>query len=170
MAVAALAAVPVLTSCGNDDNYGDTWKDYKAWREINEQWFNEQAATGRFDKVTPAYNAGGTFLLRFIGDKDANAGNLQPLYTSTATVNYQVHLYDGTKIDSAGNYTSLLSSSSLISGWSEVIMRMHVGDSVEAILPYGLGYGTVGTSGVNPYSALRFNIRLTDVPTYQVKP
>ena len=176
VAVAMMAAVPVLSSCDDDDDQSKNWETYKEWREDNQAWFDAQAAaTGAdgqslFKKYTPSYNAAGTFLMRFIGDPAENAGNLQPLFTSTATVNYQVHLYDGTRIDSAANYTSQLSSVYLIAGWSEMIMRMHVGDSIEAILPYGLGYGSTGSTSVNPYSALRFNIRLTDVPTYVVRP
>lgn len=174
--MAAVAISGAITACGDDDDDQDNWKKYEQWRLDNQAYIDDMAAKkgadGKplFTSITPSYNPAGTFLMRFIGDPAENADNLQPLYTSTATVNYTVHLYDGTRIDSAANYTSQLSSPSLISGWSETITRMHVGDSVESILPYNLAYGASGNTSVLPYSTLRFNIKLVDIPQYEVRP
>lgn len=175
LAVISLVLSFAMTACGDDDSSQTTWEQFTDWRNKNNAWITEQAAlvdaSGKpiYTKYQPRYNQT-QFLMRFINDTTETRGNLQPMYTSTATVNYAVYLYDGTRIDSAANYTSQLSSQSLIDGWSEIITRMHVGDSVEAILPYVLGYGSSGASAVYPYSALRFNIRLTNVPYYEVRP
>lgn len=173
---AVLAATMTFPACDDVDDGKTNWERYADWRNQNETWIQEQIekkdASGKalFTKYSPIYNSQVQFLMRFIGDPAANTGNLQPMYTSTATVNYTVHLCDGTRIDSSYHYTSQLSSQYLINGWSEIITRMHVGDSVEAILPYTLGYGQSGTTGVPPYSALRFNVKLVDVPNYETRP
>ncbi len=165
----------IAPGCDDDDNNKTNWERYADWRNKNNDWVEQQAnrtgADGKtlYTKYQPRYDQT-QFLMRFINDTTETAENLRPMYTSTATVNYAVYLYDGTRIDSAASYTSQLSSQGLIKGWSEIITRMHVGDSVEAILPYVLGYGSSGATGVYPYSALRFNIRLTDVPYYEVRP
>lgn len=174
VALSMLSIGFIATSCDDDDEE-TTWERYTDWRNDNNAWIAEKAAlldaNGNhvFTAYQPRYSAT-QFLMRFVNDTTETSGNLQPYFTSTATVNYSVYLYNGTRIDSAANYTSELSSSSLIGGWSEIITRMHVGDSVEAILPYVLGYGASGATSVYPYSALRFNIRLTDVPAYEVRP
>lgn len=170
----AVALNVAITACGDDDDVN--YDNYKQWREANQAYFDQQAeatdAAGKplYGKYTPVYNSQNTFLMRFVEDPAANADNLQPLYTSSATVNYKVHLYDGTPIDSGYHYTTALNSAYLISGWSEAVTRMHVGDTTEVILPYMLGYGVTTSGGVPPFSVLRFNLRLVDVPTYEVRP
>ena len=47
---------------------------------------------------------------------------------------------------------------------------MHVGDTVQIIIPYDLAYGQSGSGSIPPYSALRFNMRLMDVPGYEARP
>lgn len=173
IAIAIIA--PAIVSCGDTDDQ-TTWEEYTDWREANEAWIKQQAAlTGDDGKplytaYAPSYSPQGTIYYRFIGDTEANKDNLQPFFTSSATVNYTLHLYDGTRVDSAANYTSTLNSPSLITGWATTIMLMHVGDSIEAILPYGVAYGPSGTGSIKPYSALRYNIKLTDIPAYEIRP
>lgn len=167
----AFAGAAFITSCSNDDD--DT--DYTAWSKTNEEYLQQQAnlknpdGTPIFTRYTPMYDGNAYILYRFIGDPAENAGNLQPLYTSTVTVNYQVHLCDGTKIDSAANYTNTLSDQGFIAGWPMAICRMHVGDSIEALLPYQQAYGASGYSNVPPFSTLRFNLRLVDIPAYEIR-
>ncbi len=175
MVMAVMLFGAVLSACDDDDNNKSTWERYADWRNKNTAWIEEQIAAKApdgsplFTVYNPRYNHA-QFLMRFINDTTLTRGNIRPYFTSTATVNYTVHLYEGTRIDSAAAYTSQLSSQGLIDGWSEIITRMHVGDTVEAILPYNLAYGSSGATSTPPYSALRFNIRLTDVPYYEVRP
>ena len=45
---------------------------------------------------------------------------------------------------------------------------MYVGDSAEIICPYNMAYGESYVSSlIQPYSALRFNVRLVDVYAYE---
>lgn len=173
-ALVLAVAAPMLTACSDDTK--TTWEEYADWREENQAWINKQLALtdaqGKplFTTFTPSYAPANTIHYRFVNDPAENAGNLQPYYTSTVTVNYTVRLCNGTKIDSAANYTSTLNDSGLIPGWALAIQQMHCGDSIEAILPYNVAYGTTGSGSVPPYSALRFNLRLVDIPGYEVRP
>ena len=57
-----------------------------------------------------------------------------------------------------------------MSGWAIGIPQMHCGDTVELIVPYGVGYGAQNTGTIKPYSNLRFNIRLVDIPYLEAPP
>ncbi|MDE6074493.1 MAG: FKBP-type peptidyl-prolyl cis-trans isomerase, partial [Muribaculaceae bacterium] len=48
--------------------------------------------------------------------------------------------------------------------------KMHVGDSVEVIIPYQAGYGASSSGSILPYSTLRFGIKLVNIPYYEVRP
>lgn len=176
-AAICLSVVPaVLTACDDDDDLTTTWEKYAEWRNKNETWLNSQTSlTGPdgkplFTKIVPTVNPSGIVYMRWFGDRNANNANLQPLYTSTVTVNYAVYLYDGTRVDSAANYTVQLNSQSLIPGWATSIQQMHVNDTVEVLMPYNVAYGASGSGEVLPYSTLRFNLRLVDIPNYETRP
>ena len=59
--------------------------------------------------------------------------------------------------------------SKVISGWGIVLQEMHVGDSVEVLIPYQSAYGAIGYGSVPPYSNLKFNIKLVDIPYWETK-
>ena len=40
---------------------------------------------------------------------------------------------------------------------------MVVGDEAEIIIPWYLAYGDKGTKGINPYTALKFRIKLEEI-------
>jgi FKBP-type peptidyl-prolyl cis-trans isomerase FklB len=172
--VSALLALTTFSAC-LDDNNDDDLSKYTDWLNTNTAWLNEQAALKNADgsayytKVVPAWDSSQYVLMHYFEDPTANEGNLQPLYTSACEVNYTVRLYDGTLVDSAANFTAALNSG-LISGWSIAVMQMHVGDTAQVVMPYNVAYGTTGTTGIDPYSALRFNIRLVDITDYENRP
>lgn len=174
--IAALCCVTVV-SCSDEQ---DTWEKYTEWRELNNQWLTELQARKNTDgssyykTIVPSYAPGTYVLLHKFGDPDANADKLTPLYTSTVDVRYELHLYDGTPVDSSttlttngpGIYRTALNS--VILGWPIALCgEVHCGDSVEIICPYDVAYGSTGSGDILPYSALRFNIRLVDIPHYE---
>ena len=59
---------------------------------------------------------------------------------------------------------------SVIPGWVIAMEDMRVGDTAEVLVPYQQGYGTSTTSGILPYSALKFNVRLVDIVDYEKNP
>ncbi|MDE7141698.1 MAG: FKBP-type peptidyl-prolyl cis-trans isomerase, partial [Muribaculaceae bacterium] len=112
-------------------------------------------------------------LIHWFNDRSETAGNLQPYLTSTVTTKYIGYLYDGTEFDTSadntdGTFTTPVSG--VISGWQIALQNMHVGDTVQILVPYASAYGAQSSGVIQPYSALRFNMRLTDIADYEVKP
>lgn len=161
------------TSCKDDDSKS-TWEAYTEWRENNETWLAEQEAlrnpngTNYYERVVPAWNRQAYVLVHWFNDRKENAGNLTPMLTSTIEAAYKGRLYNDEPFDSATNFVSSLSG--VIEGWQVALMSMHVGDTVQIIIPYALGYGSTGSGAIPPYSALQFNMRLKDIPFYETRP
>lgn len=176
IALAATAAL-VQSACSNDDE--QLWEEYADWRNANISWMDTQAkrtnadGTPYYTKVVAPWDVTAYVLMHHI--EGPNSENLVPLSSSTVDVRYHLHLYDGTPVDSsstntqygAGIFRSTLNSDNLISGWKLALQNMHVGDSVEVLIPYAQAYGTTNNGVIKPYSSLRFNLRLVDIPYYE---
>lgn len=167
-------------SCVDNDN--DNWDDYKEWRETNESWLLEQSqrintdGSSYYHKVVPAWDKTAYVYVHYFNDTTLTRDNLSPLYTSTVDVKYIGRLYDGTAFDSSYLNTSPADSifrtqlSSVINGWTIALSNMHIGDSCEVLIPYQWAYGANKYGTIKPYSALRFNIKLVDIPFYETRP
>jgi FKBP-type peptidyl-prolyl cis-trans isomerase FklB len=167
----------MLAACvGNDTT---TWEEYKDWRELNQSWLEEmQAKTDDngdpyYKVVVPSWNPAAYVLIHYFNDRSETEGNLSPLYTSTVDVRYNLYDCEGDTIDSSDSNTtygagiSRLKLSSTIEGWAIAMEDMRCGDTVEVVVPYASAYGSTATSSIYPYSNLRFNIRLVDIPFYE---
>ena len=118
-----------------------------------------------------------------IGDKYGNAhkqesglmylpraqgtGSATPQPGQTVTVNYELHLLDGTLVDSSaqhgGPFSFKLGAGKVIAGWEEALPYMHKGEKRTLIVPYWLGYGTAGRPpAIPPRATLVFEIELVD--------
>lgn len=166
-----LGAAMFLTSCESEEI--KNWNDYADWREANDNWLHEQTVTGKFTRIVPEWNENLNILMRWENDRELTKNNLTPYYTSAVRVKYKGWLYDGTPFDSSYVYSDScvnLLPSSLIDGWVIALERMHVGDKVELIVPYAAAYGSASYGSVSPYSNLRFELELRDIPAYEVRP
>jgi len=100
-----------------------------------------------------------------------------PQYSDSVRINYRVRLiptdnypegqvidqsYKTDKLDPELNIPSSFVLSSLIDGVSTAIMHMHPGDFWRVYIPYGLGYGTSTRNSIPGYSALIYEINLTE--------
>lgn len=160
-------------ACSTDDN--NVWEDYENWRDANEAWILEQAARTNpdgslyFDKVSPDWDPSQYILMHFFNDRSETAGNLTPYLTSTVDVKYIGRLYNDEVFDSSYTLTTYGDSiyrtkpANVIQGWQIALENMHVGDSVEMIIPYRSGYGAADNGVIKPYSALHFNVKLVNV-------
>lgn len=169
-----------ISSC--DLNSTDYWEEYKDWREANNEWIERMEDTLDADgnlfytKIVPSWNTGGYILIHYFNDTTETMANLKPLSTSTVDIKYYGRMYDDTPFDSSYTYTDPADSvyreylPNFISGMSIAIQNMHVGDTVQAVVPYGLAYGGSGYSVIYPYSHLIFNIRLVDIYGYEIRP
>ncbi|MCM1076154.1 MAG: FKBP-type peptidyl-prolyl cis-trans isomerase [Bacteroides sp.] len=169
----------IATSCDDDNN---NWDNYSEWREANEAYFDEQKfmmedGANVYQSVTPAWNPSATILMRYLNDRSKTVGNLSPMLTSTVYVKYIGRLYNGLAFDSSYTQTASYGDSlfmttpgEVIQGWTIALTNMRVGDSARVIIPYKLGYGVSGSGAIPPYSTLEFDIKLVDIPYYEVRP
>lgn len=169
-----LALIP---ACKSDDN--DLYNSYKEWLEANENWLNEQKArknadgTPYYETVVPSWNPGAYVLIHYFNDRSLTADNLSPLSTSTIDTRYIGHYYNDVPFDSSYNQVTPAPGvfrtqlTEVIEGWTIAFETMHVGDTAEIIIPYESAYGVSLTTGIAPYSNLRFNTRLIDIPYYE---
>ena len=105
-------------------------------------------------------------------------GTVSPNFTDSIRINYRVRLIptdnypDGqvidrsfmtAKLDPNVNIPSSFKVSSLIEGVATAIINMHCGDFWMVYIPYGLGYGSKDKSSIPGYSALIYEINLTEI-------
>lgn len=179
LGIIALVAAALVACTGDDET---TWDKYTDYREANNAWLVEMQGlknsdgTPYYNIVVPDWNPGSFILMHYFNDRAETEGNLTPLYTSTVDVRYYLHLYDGEPADSSTNLTTngpgiyRAQVNSLIQGWAVALSEMRCGDTVEIIVPYGLAYGAQSVGSILPYSNLRFNMRLVDIPYYEASP
>ena len=115
--------------------------------------------------------------MRYLNDRSKTVGNLSPMLTSTVDVKYIGRLYNDVPFDSSFTNTASYGDSlfrttpgEVIQGWTIALMNMRVGDSARIIIPYMLGYGASGSGSIPPYSTLVFDVKLVDIPYYEVRP
>ncbi|MDE6383332.1 MAG: FKBP-type peptidyl-prolyl cis-trans isomerase [Paramuribaculum sp.] len=171
----AAVAIPAVVSCGSDNN----WEDYKDWREANNTWYEQQVArtnpdgTPYFTAVSPAWLPNNGVLIHYFNDRKETEGELSPYITSTVAVKYKGHLYDGTGFDSTAvsgaDTVRTFPLSGVVKGWQVALTDMRVGDTAEVVIPFPMGYGETGSNSILPYSALRFGIKLVDIPSYEIR-
>ncbi len=178
--VIAASAIFITAACTSSEE--STWQRYTEWREANNAWLSQLQsrtdADGKpyYETVVPEWNTGTFVLIHYFNDRAETEGNLSPLYTSTIDTRYEVHLYDGTGVDSSTNLTTYgpgiyrSQLNNLVPGWGAALSKMRCGDTAEVIVPYALAYGNTSMGSVKPYSNLRFNIRLVDIYRYETSP
>lgn len=169
----------IATACNMDGD--NVWEDYRDWRETNEQWILDQASrtnddgTPYYTKLVPTWDKDSYILIHYFNDRNETKDNLTPLFTSTVDVKYIGRLYNDEPFDSSYAYTqwgdSILrtTQANLIEGWAIALSDMHVGDSCEILVPYQQAYGSSESGIIKPYSALKFNLKLVDIPYYETK-
>ncbi len=173
-----LLALPItasiISSCSNDD---DIWEKYAEWRNANLAWYQEQLSrtdtdgTPFYTLLTPAWYPGSGVLIHYYNDRTLTQNNLMPFVNSTVDVKYIGYYYNGNSFDSSfanADSSFVIKPSSTITGWQIALTNMHVGDSVDVVIPAEQAYNASTTSGVEPYSVLRFSIKLKDIPGYQL--
>lgn len=176
-ALFALSLAPLFSGCSDEETNEEK---YAEWKAANEQWLTEYQAktnpdgTPFYQTIVRPFDPSVFVLMHKFGDPDANTGNLTPLYNSTIDVRYKLHLLDGTPVDSSTNRTTPAPGvyraklNSLVLGWTLALCgNVFCGDSVEIICPCNVGYGSGGSGSILPFSALKFNIRLVDIPFYE---
>ena len=179
------AALAVMAMCAcKDDDVTSTWKEYAEWRKSNVSFFDEQKyATENgaqvYTPLSPAWNPGAQILIKYLSNRLDSYGKLSPMLNSTCSVKYIGRLYNGEAFDSSYNYTdsvAFFKPSEVIQGWTIALTNMRVGDSARIVIPYMQAYGATGSMSstgvynIPPYSTLVFDLKLVDIPYYEVRP
>ena len=169
-----------LTSCEESSEAGE----FDNWQQRNTQFIDSIAAVARANTyddwkvflaqgldTTKVWDNGYYVYCRVI---EEGCGTAHPLYTDNVLVNYRGRLMpsdtykDGYIFDSsysgelnpAFNVPVTLPLSGTVEGFCTAVQQMTDGDVWEVYIPYQLGYGAKGSSGVPAYSTLIFDINL----------
>lgn len=88
----------------------------------------------------------------------------KPTLNSTVSVYYTLSLINGQQVESNAQDPEPISFplSNVIQGWQQGLQLMQKGGKYKLYVPYELGYGHQGSNGIQPYSALIFEIELVD--------
>lgn len=89
----------------------------------------------------------------------------KPSASDTVTTHYHGTLVDGTVFDSSVDrgQPATFALDQVIPGWTEALQLMSVGAKYRLYLPAELAYGARGTRGIQPNSALIFEVELLDI-------
>lgn len=167
----AMALLIAFVSCNKEEN---NWEKYEDWRNANNDFIeakamelNAEGTAYAYEQISPDWDKGSVILMKKL---KRGTGTKNPLYTSYVDVMYKGSLYDGTVFDSTYSYVDSITTlkiSSTVQGFSMALTNMVVGDSCEIIIPAYAGYGEQERTGIPPYSALIFGVKLVDIPAYE---
>ena len=94
------------------------------------------------------------------------SGDEKPRHESVVSVHYRGKLINGLEFDSSykRNQPASFPVNGVISGWTEALQLMTVGDKWELIIPPDLGYGKKGAGNIiPPDSTLIFEVELLEI-------
>jgi len=93
------------------------------------------------------------------------SGTEQPTASSRVKVHYHGSLLDGTVFDSSVDRGKPISFglNQVISGWTEGVQLMVVGDKFKFYIPSKLGYGNEAAGKIAPGSLLVFEVELLEI-------
>ena len=98
--------------------------------------------------------------------EEGEAGADSPRASDTVTVHYHGTLIDGTVFDSSveRNQPATFGLNQVISGWTEGVQLMKVGDKYRFYIPPELAYGETGAGGIiGPNATLIFDVELLEI-------
>jgi FKBP-type peptidyl-prolyl cis-trans isomerase FklB len=104
--------------------------------------------------------------------RKGDAAAAKPKLEDTVVVHYAGTLIDGTKFDNSYDRGEPLTIavSGVITGWTEILQLMHIGDKMKVYVPSELGYGERGAgAGIPGGATLIFEMELLDIKPAAVK-
>ena len=190
-----------LSSCSENSN---TVEEYPNWKATNESKFNsvyaealKYIASGsdswkvikKWSYQDSIHNNPEDYILAQVITK--GNGTTSPIYTDSVRVHYEGRLLPSTsysegyvfdkswstdEYNPSTNVPTKLAVSNVVDGFSTALQNMHIGDRWRVYIPYQLGYGSAGTTGIPGYSTLVFDITLVSyyhvnvtVPDFKAK-
>ena len=178
-----------LTSCEESDEAGE----FDNWQQRNTQFIDSIAAVARANAYGDwkVFLAQGLDTAKVWGNEyyvycrvvEEGSGTAHPLYTDNVVINYSGRLIptatykDGYIFDSsysgelnpAFNVPVTMPLAGTVEGFCTAVQQMTDGDIWEVYIPYQLGYGATGTSGIPAYSTLIFDINLVSFHRHTIE-
>ena len=169
-----------LTSCDESSEAGE----FDNWQQRNTQFIDSIATVARANSYgdwkvilfqeldsTKQWGNGDYVYCRVI---EEGSGTTHPLFTDSVVVNYSGrlmpsatypdgYLFDSSykgELDPTFNVPATMLLSGTVNGFSTAVQQMTDGDVWEVYIPYQLGYGAEGRTGIPGYSTLIFDINL----------
>ena len=176
-----LIAPLCFMACSEDE---DTVEEFPDWKNRNEAYFDNiyEKAMGIEDgswKIIRNYSLEDTIPAGYadhivVEVLEEGTGSGCPMFTDSVLVHYRGRLLPSTSYSEGyvfdesyeGEFnpqTALprqLYVGGLIDGFTSALQYMHIGDRWRVYIPYQLGYGSTGSTGIPAYSTLVFDIAL----------
>ena len=178
-----------LTSCDESSDAGE----FDNWQARNVQFVDSIATVARAntygdwkiflaDGLNPEKEWSNEYYVYCQVIEEGN-GTTHPLFNDSVVINYSGRLipsatypdgylfdksYSG-ELNPSFNVPATLKLSETVSGFCTAIQNMTDGDIWKIYIPYMLGYGVNGTSGIPAYSTLIFDINLVSFHSSRAK-
>lgn len=161
------------SSCLSDDDPTD---EYDEWREANDAYITQvadsinDAGEPIYTRIVPIWEPTTYVLVKW--HRKAPEGSLKPLDNSLVDITYRGSLYNGTVFDDSfsnteyGDSITRTTPQNMVTGMHAALVNMAPGDSVTMVMPASAAYGSVGTTGINPYSTLIFDVAMKKIVKY----
>ncbi len=164
---AALCLTLSLSACSSN-----TDADQSAQSASADSVEVDRSGKGNFPKVDthefgqdPTIEAGKTDDFTTVAVKTLHEGDGAEITAEdTVLVNYELALWDGTKIESSfeSGTPASFRLNQVIPGWTHGLAGQHVGDRVQIVIPSQWGYGDVAQGSIPAGSTLVFVVDLID--------
>jgi FKBP-type peptidyl-prolyl cis-trans isomerase len=152
-----ILALCALTACNGTDENTSQWRlDNQAAYDgikMQEEWQSLDIDNGPSGVYYKDITISGTEI-----------GNEYPLQTASVEVNYTGKYYNGTIFDSGKKSTFPVNN--VVRGFSAALQSMRTGQKWEVCIPHYLGYGAAGTTSIQGYTTLFFDIELLKINQY----
>jgi len=156
----------VLSSCSNTDFD----KELAKWKTNNESYFTNMKDSTAYTLFTiPSSSGGGSYYYKITTPGIENS--ISPVLGDQVVVNYRGQLVNGYVFDQTFTRAVIDSTATprtfydnqLITGWTDNLIRMKVGETRSIVLPQNLGYGAQGSGPISPYSTTVWVVQLIKV-------
>ncbi len=164
--------VLALTSCGEVTEAGkfDNWRSRnEAFMDSLQTVYDTAPDRGGLQYITPMTNTKTRIFYKDITPSTNVVVDQQPLYTQSVSAYYRGSYIFGETFDE--NFTgtnpnlefdspSTFKVTGVISGWTEILQYMKIGQRWMVYIPWVMGYGTSGSGDIPGYSTLIFDMEL----------
>ncbi|GHV58565.1 peptidyl-prolyl cis-trans isomerase [Bacteroidia bacterium] len=147
----------VFTSCNEKDDSTTEW-----WK-TNQEAYDAKKTDPEWTLLETIDGPSGVYY-KDITEPGTEIGNEYPLQTASVVVNYTGKYHTDQVFDSGKKSTFTVNG--VVRGFGVALQHMRTGQKWEVCIPYYLGYGASGTTYIQGYTTLFFEIELLKIDQY----